>query len=61
MVTEYRTISQAAKRCDMSEPKIRRRLLEGAIRGEKLGSQWLIPITEVERLSHEYPLSEDSQ
>ncbi len=57
---DYCTISQTAKRISLPEHEIRRRVIDGYIKGEKVGTLWIIPESEVKRLATEYPLSEPS-
>lgn len=42
-MSEYYTVSQYAKISGKDPGNIRRMLLKGALEGEKVGSQWLIP------------------
>ena len=56
MLSEYRTISEAAKGTYLTETKIRREVVAGRIQGQKVGTVWLIPTEEASRLEHEYPL-----
>ncbi len=48
-MSEYYTVSQYAKISGKDPGNIRRMLIQGALEGEKLGNQWLIP------KSAEYP------
>ena len=56
MLIEYRTISEAAKGTSLSETKIRREVVAGRIRGQKVGTVWLIPTEEASRLEREHPV-----
>ncbi len=42
-MAEYLTVKKFARKNGKDPGNIRRMLLNGAIKGEKLGSQWIIP------------------
>ena len=50
------SVPRAAKRTSMSETTIRRGVMNGTIRGAKIGRDWFIPLAEVDLLAAEYPL-----
>ena len=53
---DFVSVPLAAKRTSKSETTIRREVMSGAIQGVKMGRDWFIQLSEVERLAVEYPL-----
>jgi hypothetical protein len=53
-------LALAAKRTALGEQAIRRGIKQGSIDGQKLGRDWYLPVSEVERLARDFPLV-DSQ
>jgi excisionase family DNA binding protein len=45
MLRGYLTISEMARLMEEPEHEVRRRILEGEIQAQKVGSQWFIPRT----------------
>jgi hypothetical protein len=56
MTKEVVPLTLAAKRTALGEPAIRRGIRLGTIDACKMGRDWYLPISEVERLAREYPL-----
>lgn len=50
-------LATAAKHTNLSEPRIRRGLKSGEIKGFKVARDWVLSPDEVKRLATEYPLS----
>lgn len=51
------SIPKAAKKMDLAEHMIRRRLINGRIKGEKIGRDWYVYLDEVRRLEQEHPVT----
>jgi hypothetical protein len=51
------SIPRASKTTDRAEHWIRRRLINGQIRGEKIGRDWYLYSEEVQRLEQEFPVT----
>ena len=56
MIQELMPLTQAAKRTSKGEPAIRRGIKLGTIDAQKMGRDWYLPMSEVERLSREFPV-----
>ena len=51
------TIAMAAKRTNLPEHTIRRRLRSGEYQGSQMGRDWFIYTSEVKRLSKQFPVA----
>jgi hypothetical protein len=49
----FMTTKDFAIKLGIQEQKVRRWLREGFIKGKKISRSWLVPITEIDRLSNE--------
>lgn len=45
----WRSVSQAAEDLGVNDSRVRQLLRAGDLRGQKLGSQWVIHVDEIER------------
>ncbi len=56
-VSELVRLSRGAKTIDRTEAQLRRDIISGKVKGQKLGRDWFLPTDEVKRLSELYPVT----